>query len=281
MPVGFKDAGTLVAEIIMTRTHHKGSFLILEGTDDARFWEARRHAECELVDGEGKNNVVGAIRRLDEEKVAGVLGIVDDDYDKLLGLNLESRNLVATDAHDLECILCRSSALCKVLAEFGESSKIQRFEQEEGTSVRSCLLARAIVFGRLRLAALYFQLEINFDGINIPRFVDETTWEVDCNALIITLAQQSTSCDKSLLKHYLAKLPEFDPWRIVRGHDVIAILRIGLKEVLGDIRSSVGTKEISRVLRAALSMEELKETNLWASINTWETKNFPYQIIAT
>lgn len=282
MPRGYKDADTVVAEIKMTQTNHKGAFLIVEGADDARFWRAMRHEKCELVDGEGKKNVVNAVRLLDEENIHGVLGIVDDDYDQLLGMSLGSENLVATDAHDLECLLCRSSALCKALAEFGEPCKIQRLKTEERNDIRDCLLARAIVFGRLRLVARYFQLDINFAVVKIQRFVDEKTWQVDCQALIRELvkAQQNSTLDEDSLKRHLAKLPVFDPWRIARGHDVMQILRIGLRNVLGSIKNSVGVEQIARVLRAGMSMEELKETKLWADIREWEAKNTLYRVVA-
>ena len=50
---GHKSPGTLAAEIKMLRTSHGGAFLILEGKDDIRFWRPRRHATCDLIDGEG------------------------------------------------------------------------------------------------------------------------------------------------------------------------------------------------------------------------------------
>ena len=282
MPRDFKNADILVAEIRMTKMDRKCAFLIVEGADDVRFWRTMRHEECELVDGEGKNNVVEAVRRLDEKNIRGVLGIVDDDYDQLLGLSFESENLVATDAHDLECVLCRSSALCKVLAEYGEPSRIQRLKKKEGSDIRDCLLARAIVFGRLRLVAKYFRLDINFDVVRVQRFVDEETWKVDCKTLIRELvkAQQNSTLDEDSLARHLAKLPEFEPWRIVRGHDVLLILRIGLRNVLGNIKKSVGVEQISRVLRAGMSIEDLKKTNLWADIGAWEAKNAPYRVVA-
>ena len=150
MPIGHKTPDILVNEIKMHRTSHNGSFLIVEGNDDVRFWTPRHHADCELVDGEGKQNVIGGIQRLDSTNFAGVLGIVDSDYDTLNGTSIESENLLATDAHDLECLLCRSSALDKVLAEYGSRPKIERFENEAGADVRTGLLERALIFGRLR-----------------------------------------------------------------------------------------------------------------------------------
>ena len=103
----------LVAEIKMRRTLHTGSFLVLEGKDDIRFWDSprRRHHSCRLIDGNGKNNVVRGLERLDKIEFSGALGLVDSNYDHLAGRPVLSANIVATDAHDLECLMCRSSAL--------------------------------------------------------------------------------------------------------------------------------------------------------------------------
>ena len=156
MPKGNKTPGILATEITMNRMSHDGAFLVVEGNDDVRFWTptSRRHADCELVDGEGKQNVIGGIQKLDAAIFPGVLGIVDSDYDPLNGMGIGSDNLLLTDAHDLECLLCRSSALDMVLAEHGNRSKIERFENETGDDVRTGLLERALVFGRLRWAAV-------------------------------------------------------------------------------------------------------------------------------
>ena len=276
MPQGYKDPGTLVAEIKMTRTLHDGAFLVVEGADDVRFWRTRRHEECELIDGEGKPNVVGGLQRLDAEGHDGVLGVVDDDYDSLMGVSYGSRNLVATDAHDLECLLCRSSALDKVLAEFGSSSKISQFERDTGVDARTGLLERALVFGRLRWAAVYFQLKVNPKAIRISRFVDIDTWTVDSEELARAVVPQGSS---DVLTRSIAQLPLADPWYVARGHDMMELLRIGLMRVLGDIGASTGTKQISQVLRAAISPGELRKTTLWMDIRAWEIENQSYPVL--
>ena len=227
MPKGYKNSGTLAAEIKMTRANHSGAFLIVEGVNDVRFWKPRRHVSCELVDGEGKKNVVGVINRLDTIKFDGVLGAIDSDYDSLNGVILGSDNLVATDAHDLECLLCRSSALDTVLAEFGSSEKIQRFEQQEGVDVRTSLLNRAQIFGRLRWAVQCLELSIDSKLIHVPRFVDDSSWTVDSDELI--RAVQGEISDGSVLSAQIDSLALPDPWHVARGPDLIELLRIGLK----------------------------------------------------
>ena len=74
MPRGHKDPSSIAAEIKMMRMVHGGAFLVVEGASDVRFWRTRRNDTCELVDGEGKRNVVAAIHRLDGENISGILG---------------------------------------------------------------------------------------------------------------------------------------------------------------------------------------------------------------
>ena len=282
MPKGNKTPGTLVAEIEMNRMSHDGAFLIVEGNDDVRFWTppSRRHADCELVDGEGKQNVIGGIQKLDAASFPGVLGIVDSDYDTLIGISIESGNLLMTDAHDLECLLCRSSALDKVLAEYGNRSKIERFENEAGTDVRTGLLERALVFGRLRWAAVRSHPVIDLGGFRVPQFVDENTWIVTSEELLC--ATLPGSHDDSLeLKRRVDELPEADSWYVARGHDMVAILRIGLLHILGDIPISVGVKKLGEVLQEAMTPDDLQATKLWTSMRAWEAANHPYMVLAT
>ena len=278
MKQGYKTPGILAAEVKMTRRSHEGAFLIVEGKDDIRFWRPRRHEECELVDGEGKSNVVGCIIRLDEEDFEGALGIVDSDYDILVGEKIDADNIVTTDAHDLECIFCRSSALDMVLSEYGNSSKIDRFEQETGKSVRASLLERTMPFGRLRLAALR-QPVIDLKQIRVQQFVDENTWSVKSEELIQESTNSGLPEEAQELKSRVERSQKGDPWHIVRGHDLMEILRIGLRHVLGDIGVGVGVKEIARSLRLAMPLEDLRETNMWADIRNWESSNPPYAIL--
>lgn len=278
MPNGYKNPSTLAAEIKMTRANHSGAFLVVEGANDVRFWEPRSHVDYELVDGEGKQNVVGAVQRLDTVKFDGVLGVVDSDYDSLNRVTLGSDNLVATDAHDLECLLCRSSALDTALAEFGSPEKIQRFERQEGIDVRTSLLNRAQIFGRLRWAVQYLGLSIDSQLIRVPRFVDDRSWTVDSNRLIRTV--QNAIPNGSTLSAQINSLSLSDPWYVAHGSDLIELLRIGLKNVLGDLPNTTGYKEISRLLRAAISTEELKTTGFGLDISTWEVRNSPYAVFS-
>ena len=279
MPAGHKDPGTIASEIKMMRMDHAGAFLVVEGVADMRFWRPRRHEGCELVNGEGKNNVIGGVRRLDAERFGGVLGVVDDDCDSLVDLDPGTDNVVRTDVHDLECLLCRSSALEKVLAEYGDESKIRRFETNAGTDVRDALLERALVFGRLRFAALLNRLDIDNSAIRVPRFVDAETWTVDGQGLVHAVVKDGSPYDQDVVARCLAQLPVVDPWRVVRGHDMVSILRIGLGRVLGNVGAGIGEEQISSILRSGFTPADLQATTLWADMRAWEAGNRPFRIL--
>ena len=279
MLTGHKDPGTIASEIKMMRMGHAGAFLVVEGIADMRFWRPRRYEACELVNGEGKRNVIGGVQRLDTERFGGVLGVVDDDFDSLMDIDLDTRNVVRTDVHDLECLLCRSSALEKVLAEYGDESKIRRFEMNAGMDVRGALLERALIFGRLRFAAVRDHLDIDASGIRVQRFVDAETWTVDGEGLVRAVVKDGSPCDERVVERCVARLPVVDPWRVVRGHDVVSILRMGLRGVLGDLPAGVGDQQISGILRAGMASDDLQATTLWARIRAWEDENHPFRIL--
>lgn len=70
MPSGHKNPGIIVAEVKMERQVNNCSFLIVEGSEDIRFWEPRRLSACAMVDGEGKPNVIAAVQQLDGKHLA-------------------------------------------------------------------------------------------------------------------------------------------------------------------------------------------------------------------
>lgn len=260
----------------MRRTQHAGSFLVLEGLDDMRFWKSRSHGDCRLIGGNGKKNVVRGLRRLDEIGFEGALGVVDSNYDHLAGVPLDSDNLLATDAHDLECMLCRSSALDAVLGEYGNHEKIGRFGQS--TDVRTALLDRGLIFGRLRWAAQ--KLDPSWHMPAMRAFVDEKSWSVDEDRLIESVVDLNEGVDANVVRRRIAHLPPADPWHVVRGHDLLEVLRVGLQNVLGDLPRTIGVKEIARALRLAMPLADLQSTRLWRNMRRWERLNKPYLVVA-
>ncbi len=274
---GHKNPGTLVAEVKMMRTQSDCAVLVVEGADDLAFWRAHKVDECEAMMAEGKATAIGCMVRLEAEAIHGVLAVVDADYDVLMGVEMEAPNVLMTDAHDLECMLCRAPALDRVVGEFGTAEKTR------GLDVRSALLERGLVFGRVRWALAWLEQSAAED-IELPRVtpllqqvVDRETWTVDDDRLRVGI--QGELGEDADLSDAMAKLPDADPWHVVHGHDMVTLLRMGLLRVLGDMQSKQSDADIARALRLAMSGEDLRTTALCEEIRAWEEVNPPYVVL--
>jgi hypothetical protein len=280
-----KSPGEIEAEVLMTRTVHKGSFLLVEGPDDLKFWRPRiLDGKCELVDTQGKPNLLGAVGRLDTRGFTGMLGVIDDDGDSLDDdWRCPSRNLVVTDARDIECMLLRSPALERgVLAELGNPEKIDRFQQQSGVSVRERLLENGLAFGRLRWLSKRQGWGLDFGKLKPERepFLSRETWRVDETVLLREAASLQGAASADDLRALLDALPPADPWCVCQGHDLVEILRLGLLKVLGDLKPSHGKDQVASLLRAAFHDAHLAATRLCADVRGWEHANVPYRVLA-
>ena len=276
-----KNPSIIANEIIMSRVLFEGSFLLVEGPDDFKFWQTRICARrCEIIVTEGKPNLLGAIENLNARQFAGALGVIDDDGDSLENKQTLSINLMTTDCHDLECLLLKSPALERgVLTELGNSVKIEKFQQQSGQSVRDRLLENGLAFGRIRWLSKHLDWQINFEALKIERFIDREAWIIDMQKLICVAAEQKNNLNVDEISCRLETFPDADPWLVCQGHDLLEILRIGLQKVLGDLKPSQGKSHLAALLRAAFHDTHLAATQLYQNIRAWEHANAPYQVL--
>ncbi|NJO17073.1 MAG: DUF4435 domain-containing protein [Thioploca sp.] len=283
-----KDPAIIKNEIIMQKLVYKGSFLLVEGPDDSKFWNLHVvRDQCEIVICGGKQNLIGAIERLDGKKFSGILGQADDDFDSLEGKLIPSLNLVYTETHDLECLLFKSTAFNKILAEYGNRKKIADFENTHHKTVRDALLERGLIYGCLRWLAFRRWLvsgeKIEFNRFQPSNFTDEKTWSIKKDELYQAFIQQyANHLTLDDLRAEIAQLPHVDPWKICQGHDLIKILAIGLKQVLGPAgtKKGVGPDQIAPILRQGIECTEFCNTRLAKKIVDWEKINTPYRIFS-
>ena len=273
-----QSPGEVETEILMMRTLRRGSFLVVEGDSDSRFWSVRSSADCDIVIAGGKLHVVDGLTRLDARRFSGAVGIVDDDYDRLLGIPQPSPNLISTETRDLEGILLRSSALEKVLAEYGDPVKIEAFEARVGMSVREALLARAFPLGRLRWYSLRTGMHVAFEKLVPSRFIDVEQWSFDEAQLLTTALAQGVLPERDELVKQLNAMPEANLWDICQGHDMVDILGLGLESRLGN--RNPGRDRTASTLRSGMEKAELSSTQLYARLCKWEDVNVPFRVLA-
>ncbi|MEH2034097.1 MAG: DUF4435 domain-containing protein [Nostoc sp.] len=277
----FLTVDRVANQIRLRRSTYTGTFLLVEGSSDKTFYQ--RFVDqlvCELVETSGKQRAIDILKNLEQSNFQGVLAIVDADFDRLETLLHTSHNLLCTDSHDLETILINSPAFNKVVVEFGSEEKIAQFNPE----IRLVLLENGMSVGYLLWISKCKGLNLTFDGIKFSKFIDEQTLQIDELKLIQEVKNKSQAYslrDEDLQQQLKSqKSNNYDPWQICCGHDLVEILSIGLRKVLGSNKAvDVEPNSLERSLRLAYEEIYFRQTQLYLDIRIWEINNQPFRVL--
>jgi hypothetical protein len=271
--------------IRLRRSTFSGTFLLVEGSSDRIFYERFvDKVACASISISGKPSsklrVIAVLSTLEKSNFQGVLAVVDADFDRLEVSSHSSPNLIRTDTHDLETMLLNSSALEKVIAEFGSEEKIVKL----GRDVRTVLLEAGMPIGYLLWISQLDELNLTFDGITFSKFIDDQTLQIDELKLIqeVKNKSQAFALRSEDLKQRLTnqKSDNHDPWQVCCGHDLVEILSLGLRRTIGSAKTSdVEPNSLERSLRLAYEETYFCKTQMYLSICSWESKNQPFKIL--
>lgn len=267
-----RTPGDIVAEIKMSLSAFCGVHLLVEGGTDCSFWKLRfnQSAQCQLVICGNKAVVVSSITLLDQLALGKILGVIDDDFDSILGISYASANLFSTDTHDLETMLVNSTALTNILIELGNSTKISHFEAMAKKRVTDTLVDISLVFGRLRLLNARNNWSVDFSKLSPWKYVDQGTWKLDKAKLFAEFANEIGATPLDVENAVTAEIGT-PPWNIIQGHDALNILAIGLRSALATKQFS--EKDLSRFLRLSYDNAMFQSTALFERISTWAKNN--------
>lgn len=258
----------------MVRTAFPGSLLVLEGSTDSKFWLPRiQKNECHIVLAGAKNTVTNAVTRA--AKLSGIIGVVDDDYDSLCGV-ATSPHLVRTVSRDLESMLLASPALDRVIQEICDDEKVRAFELAERLSVREALVARSLLFGKLRWLNRLESWNFAFDDLSPFRFGNKDDWTINHSAVLEVVAG-AVGLPPADLENALKRLTVADPYRVLHGRDALAVLALGLK-VLGS-RREYSIDSLFQFLRLAYDDATANASALFIDVRRWESANPPFVVL--
>lgn len=269
---------TLANEIMLERATHSRSFFLVEGCSDASLFKRFSDSDhCSIVVCAGWENLVQAISILSEMGYEDVLGFCDRDYCDKNGYPDYSGVIIFTDENDLETQIICSSALEKVLEEFGVADRIVAEVEREGISPSELVLRWSHATGALRFLSEKNGWNLKFDGMkykfldkNNPEFcVDLTTQHVVGRSSPVGLPDLATiktsvrSCIRTMSNPELAK-----------GHDCIAVFGRAFRRRFGGtnkFNSPDGRDDLAKILRIAYEFAFFQETRGYNEIRRWET----------
>ena len=223
----FITAARKANEIMMLRSRHRGSFLIVEGSSDAKvFNNLVDSSNCKVTPAFSKETVIQVLTELEKRGAKGILAIVDSDFWVLEGKRINQPNLFVTDTHDLETMLLLSPALEKVLGEYIPGDKLSYLEKI-GTKVRELLLDVGIQIGYLRWLNYKENLGLNFESLPISQIFDPQSRALDQKQILRAIKVASRSNNISISDDDLFRKIEGlkgsspDPWHVCQGHDLV------------------------------------------------------------
>lgn len=249
----------------------RGVFLIVEGSDDERFWRPRVRVEPEaIVIAEGVRNLQDCTRSMPATLAGAVCAVADSDFRSFTPIDpfAGCADVYYYDEGFLETFILNTVALRKVLAVHADAARLTAFRQANRPhTVHSQLRLMASVFGRLRVLNEINAWGVCFERAFTPyRYVDEATWRLDEPRLFADYAA-ATGSSVAAVQAACAGIGRLGQIKLVHGHDSLKILAIGLRRVLGS--SNAGPKALFADLCLAFETESFRHKKLISDLKTW------------
>lgn len=262
---------------------NRATILIVEGDTDLRTYERFVSVtNCRVIAANGKETALGSVDILEKSAFKGVLAVVDTDYWELDGIKQSSPNIITTDTHDLETMILSSSALDKIVSEFGSSSKMARLCKP----IRDVLLDAGIPLGYLRWISSPSKdnLQLKFQTINFYNFIHKNSLSASVASLVkeVKLNSGQNALDEKMMETQLDTLVQtrsHDPWHVCNGHDLVEILSIGLRRSFGKRKARQITSQVlDSMLRIAYEFSHFQSSRLHQQMKGWEQFNSPFRV---
>ncbi|MFA6680074.1 MAG: DUF4435 domain-containing protein [Candidatus Methanomethylophilaceae archaeon] len=260
--------------ISMLKTAFDGTIVAVEGITDRRLYgKFLDNENVEVVIAHSKDNVRSAVSEVYNMRgCRKIIGIMDADLDHILN---KKRNppLFLTDTRDNETLMLKSNALEDVLYEYGDKNAIDRFSDEYGP-IRDVVLDSCYPLGLLMYVSEKEGFGLCFRDLNYELFIDKRTLRCDVKKMIDEVQNNTRSPTKDVrsIRMSLEKelREEKDPWLICRGHDALAVMAIGLRNIFGAYNSRyIKDGELSGAFRLAYDREDMIRTKLYKETESW------------
>jgi 5S rRNA maturation endonuclease (ribonuclease M5) len=256
-------------EVMMLRTSMRGPIVLVEGKTDTRLYRkffVPQHVK--LVSCDGKPLLYAAMTTIRKHNTAGVIGLCDADYDRIIGVR-KLADIFYADMHDAETMICYSNAFSRVFEEL--------MDHESGSSdfqrPRDSLFDMACTIGEIRLWSLQNNASLKFSGIDPGEYLS-SAGELDVEGYITALLEntESTHVDASdLVQVAAARRNNQAGIEIASGHDFCALLAAYVSQSRSE-GCECSQDTVESMLRLGFDAECFAKTDLARVLLLWEEK---------
>ncbi|NRD24532.1 DUF4435 domain-containing protein [Winogradskyella litoriviva] len=275
-----------IANSIMQNKSFKGYYLIVEGPKDSKLYGKFFNSDkVSIKEAFGNQRVQDIFKILTERGFDKKLGIIDSDFRKITGNEVDIDGIFMTDDHDIEVMIMKTKALDDVVRVFCSQSRVQAFEKEKGISIKNKIFDLGKEIGYLKLANKTFDLGLVFkpknpegNHLKYKNFIcDKTLDFLGTDKMITTTNNYSVNKSSKIESIQViserlteTKETEYILEQLVNGHDLSQILYILMKKVLKSRnRMLQDHNSIEDSLTLAYDLNDFKETYLYEDIQNW------------
>lgn len=275
-----------IANSIMQNKSFKGHYLIVEGPKDSKLYGKFFNRDKVLIkEAFGNQRVQDIFNILSHRGFDKKLGIIDSDFRKITGDEVDIDGIFMTDDHDIEVMIMKTKALDDVIRVFCSQSRVQAFEKQNGMSIKDKIFSLGKEIGYLKLTNKTFDLGLVFkpknpEGNHLKyknficdktlNFLGTDTLITTANNYSINKSQKIESIEEISQRLNETKETDYILDQLVNGHDLSQILFILMKKVLKSRnRMLQDHNSIEDSLTLAYDINDFKETNLYKDIQNW------------
>lgn len=266
-----------------------GVYLIVEGENDLKIYKMIMKDEVVRIRRAlGKDKVKTVLKSLNNEKEHKLIGIVDSDFDNILGSDEEIQGLFKTDYHDIETMIFDSKAFEKMVNLLCDENRLKEFESIKKQSLKEIVIDITKYIGKLKLINQEQQLQMSFkpkdkngNTLKYKKIISDKNGDfLGVDKLIDTVISYGKNRTKGidiekLKQDYIKKdISIYNNYNIINGHDISNIVYILLKYVLKS--SSPLLKDytcIEKSLILAYNFQDFSRFSLYKQLIEWQVNN--------
>ena len=267
------DGRDVANTVMMLATAFKGTIAVVEGITDRRLYgKFFDKDKVEVVIAHSKTNVKNAVKEVYTFRGnKSIIGIVDSDLDRLNGRK-NSPPIFPTDTRDSEALMLKSGAYEDIVEEYCDPDRLEAFQDKYG-DMRKAVLTAAYPIGLLMYISDLNGFGLSFKDLNFDSFIDRREMRCDTRRLVETVFANSRPLRQITVKNIMQIMSaeeKHDMWEVCRGHDLMAVMAMGLRYIFGSYNcKDITDSQLSGAFRLAFDREDMAATDLYRESSEW------------
>lgn len=269
-----------IANSIMLDDSFDGWILLVEGQNDYILFNRLINKDTiKIIQGHGKDKVKEVLAILKERNFDKIIGIVDSDFDNILGETDNIKNLFKTDDHDLEIMMFKTDAFSKLLDTTCDFDKINNLKREQ--DIKDIILGLIEDLGKLKLINVKEKLGVKFKPkesngniLKYEKFIDfKEMIFLGEDLLMKTINEYSDNRTKVFemekLKQEYEKIKDntYNIYDLVNGHDLSNVIFKFIKKTLKSNSNLIKDYTcIEKTLLVGYDITDIFDTKLFSEL---------------